>query len=226
MARKTRQKRQTAKRETNWILIGGVVAVGVIALFALLFYSLQGQPVATVAAYCEENPDNCITSGNADAEVTVVEVSDYGCSHCKTFHDETMPLLQAQYVNTEQIHWIALPYALSSNTLPAANAAMCANEQDAYFEFSEALFAQQQTLASSGFPLDGMLQVADQVGLDLDPFAQCVQEGQYNQVVSENVTAAREAGVSATPTFFVNDRMLEGAYPFSVFQQRIDTAMN
>ncbi|MCA9969882.1 MAG: DsbA family protein [Anaerolineales bacterium] len=224
MTKRARARKQTETRQTNWVLIGGVIAVGVIALFALLFFSLQGPEQVTLAGYCADNPDNCVSRGEASAPVTIVEISDFGCSHCRDFHAETFSPLQQQYVETGQVQWVALPYALSATTLPASNAAMCANEQDAYFAFGEALFAQQgQAIALTR---DGFVQAAEQVGLEMEPFLQCVEEGRYNAVINDNVTAARENRVSATPTFFIEDRILEGAYPLSVFQQRIETALN
>lgn len=222
MAKKTRQKRQAATRQTNWLLIGGVVAVGVIALFALLFFSLQEPEVPTLAEYCQDNPDRCIFRGDQNASVTIVEVSDFGCSHCRDFHAETLPSLKSDYIDTNDISWIVLPYALSSTTLPASNAAMCANEQDAYAEFGELLFGQQgQAIALTR---DGFMQAAEQLGLEMNPFIDCLESGRYNGIIQENVNAARAARISATPSFMINDRLLEGAVPITVFQQRISSA--
>ncbi|MBE2200176.1 MAG: thioredoxin domain-containing protein [Anaerolinea sp.] len=224
MAKKIKQKHQAQKRETNWLLIGGVVAIGVIALFGLLFLSLREPEQATLATYCADNPGRCITQGNKNARVTVVEVSDFGCVHCRNFHAETKPLIDQQFIDTNQLYWVVLPYALSSTTLPASNAAMCANEQGAFFEYSEALFAQQTeavALTRAGFE-----QAAQALGLEMDAFAQCLSEGRYNTIINNNMNAARSVRVSATPSFFVNDRLLEGAQPFTVFQQRISSLLN
>lgn len=227
MARRRRRKRsrkQKDERQTNWILIGGIVAVGVIGLFALLFLSFQEPEQQTLAGYCAENPSSCVTQGNEDAPVTIVEVSDYGCPHCRSFHVETLPLIEEQYINNGQVKWVTLPYALSQRTLPAANAAMCAEEQGAYAEYSEALFEQQQ--APVALTREGFTQAAEQVGLEMDSFSQCLSEGRYNATIQNNINAARENRVSATPTFFLNGRALEGALPFSVFQQRINAAIS
>lgn len=222
MTKRAKPKKQAQNRETNWLLIGGVIVIGVGALFALLFLALREPEQTTLADYCGENPQNCATLGDANAPVTIVEVSDFGCSHCRDFHAETFTPLQQQYVDTGEVYWIALPYALSANTLPASNAAMCANEQDAYFEFGAALFAQQGL--PQALTRDGFVQAAEQLDLNMDTFLQCLEAGRYNQVINDNITAARANRVSATPTFFVNGRILEGAYPLSVFQQRIEAA--
>lgn len=224
MAKKGRQKKQAATRKTNWYLIGGVAVVGVIALFALLFLSLQEPEVQTLAKYCAANPDRCMTKGSPNAPVTVVEVSDYGCGHCRNFHRDSLPILLEQFVNTNQVYWITLPYALSTTTLPATNAAMCASEQGAYFEYSDLLFDQQGTPLA--FTPEGYNQAAQQLNLDMTAFSSCLNSGRYNSMIQENVNAARTVRITSTPSFMINDRLLEGNQPLSVFQQRISSAAN
>ncbi len=224
MAKRVKQTRQPVTRKTNWAVIGGVIGVGVIALFALLFLSMQEPELPTLDKYCAANPDRCMVRGNPAAPVTIVEISDYGCGHCRNFHVDTLPLLLAQYVETNQVRWITLPYALSSTTLPATNAAMCANEQDAYYEYAELLFRQQGSPIA--FTLEGYTQAAQQLNLNMDSFNRCVSEGRYVNLIQENRNAARAVGVNATPTFFINGRMLEGNQPYAVFQQRISSASN
>ena len=219
MIKKTKRKKKQQARQTNWQLIAGIVVVGVLALFGLLALSLQEPDNLTLNDYCQRNPTNCIVKGAANAPVTIIEVSDFGCPHCRDFHQQTWPSLATQYIDTGQVRWLSLPYALRTETMAAANAAMCAEEQDGYFTLGQALFAQPDQLAS--LTKMGFLRAATAVGLDTAVFQQCLDEGHYTLTVLDNMAAAQQAGVSATPTFFINGRKLEGAYPFSVFQQQI-----
>ena len=232
MAKRVRRSRraQTETRKTNWLLVGGIVAVGALALFALLFMTLreqdspqalatdtpQGQPLAE---FCEENPDNCLVKGSEDAPVTIVEVSDYGCGHCKDFNLETAGLLDDLYVTPGQVKWVVLPYALGPQTAPASEAAMCANEQEEFFAYHHRLFEQQgepQFMTNDGFR-----EVAEDVGLDLDAFDACMDDGNYGNIVQQNILAATAAGVDSTPTFFINGEMFRGNQPLTTFQQQI-----
>lgn len=223
-----RARRQ--ERKTNWVLLGGLIAVGVIGLFALLLLSLQNPGAAEdedvvetiVQDYCDRNPDRCVVRGEADAPVTIVEVSDYGCSHCRNFNLNTASTLDEMYVETGEVRWISLPYALSPTTQPAVEAAMCAVEQDGYWEFHHALFEQQGSdvaLTRAGF-----LQAAEEVGLDAEELASCLDDGRYTQTVQNNVTVASQAGVTGTPTFFVNGMTLSGNRPLADFQNAIAAA--
>ncbi len=215
--KKVQKKDQT--RATNWWLIGGVIGLGVIGLFALMFASLDGSSseVMELADYCEENPANCVAEGSEDAPVTIVEISDFGCPHCRDFNLQTRPQIASSYIADGTVRWVTLPFALRADTAVTANAALCADEQDSYPAYSEQLFAQQPVVTKAGF-----LQIAASLELDESAFEACLDDGRYIDTIEDNQKAAQQAGVSATPTFFINGRKLEGAYPFSAFQQRIE----
>ena len=110
MTKRARSRRST-KKQSNGMLIAGVVAGGIIIFAGLIYLAFREPARLNLLGYCNNNPDNCVVLGNEDAEVTVVEVSDYGCSHCRDFNLETAPILEAQYVETDQVKWIVVPFA-------------------------------------------------------------------------------------------------------------------
>lgn len=237
MAKRVKKRSRTSKKEarqTNWILIGGIVGVGVISLFGLLFFSLQGsgpptpEPTPTrsfvLQDHCENNPENCVITGSADAPVTIIEVSDYGCGHCKNFNLDTADTLKAQYVDTGLVRWIILPYALGGQTgyptAPSANAALCTVEQGAFEEYHKALFEIQGT--GSFNTLNGFVGVAENLGLDSDALAACVEDGRYNSIVQQNIQIANNAGIGSTPSFFINGELIRGNMPLANFQAIIE----
>lgn len=228
MAKKISKKRrvQPDKKQTNWVLIGGVVGVGVIGLFALLFLSLQS-PAApellSLEQYCEDNPDNCVAEGAADAPVTIVEISDYGCIHCRSYYMETEPLIKEQYVGTGDVRYLVVPFALSTATVAAANGGLCAAEQDRFFEYSRAMFDQYE--AEDARQRDGIVRAGQQAGLNVEQFTECLNQSRYNNVLQQNMSAVGDAGVSSTPNFFINGEHIEGAQPFAAFQQQIDAIL-
>lgn len=228
MAKTTPQRRkQQQTRETNWLVIGGLIALVVVVFGGLLYLALRPssvEPVQTLAEYCAANSDRCAFSGEENAPVTMIEVSDFGCPHCQSFHAETAEALREQYVVPGTMRWVAMPYALSTTTLPAAAAAMCANEQDSYFEFADALFAIEPV--EDRITPEGYEQAAGTVGLDLDQFGSCMDDGRYISIVNSNRDAARDNQVSGTPTFFLNDETLSGAQPLAAFSQVITSLLN
>lgn len=230
MSKRARSARRARRQErkSNWLLIGGVIALAAIALFALLALSLR-EPEAqdpaeaqSLADYCSENPSNCGTKGSADAPVTIVEVSDYGCSHCRDFNLETAGLIEDLYVTPGQVQWKVLPFAISSQTVPAAAAALCAGEQDYFSEFHRRLFelGPPQALTKVGFQ-----QAASDVGLNPDSFNACIESGRYQSSVEDNIRAANLLGVTGTPAFFVNGQLLKGNHPLTSFQREINNVL-
>ena len=224
------RKRRREQGGVNWILVGGVIAVGVVGLFALLFVTLQNQglptptpaPQAGLEDFCAANDENCIAKGEADAPVTVVEVSDYGCPHCRNFNLQSASMFDESYVDTGQVRWVVLPYALRQETASASVAAMCAAEQDMFFPYHLRLFQLQST--ELAFTEAGYVQSAQSLEMDTEAFESCLADGRYGSVVQRNMAAAASAGVNATPTFFVNGVKVEGNNPDGL-QQAIENQL-
>ena len=223
MAKRKRIVRRTRQpeRSTNWWLIGGVVVaiLVVVGLLALAFREPSGSSTGDLIQYCQENPDNCITKGSDDAPVTIVEVSDYGCGHCRNFNLETAGLIEDLYVTPGDVQYIIVPFALGLATTPPAEAAFCAVEQDRFDDYHLRLF---QLQGSPGlYETAGLVQVAAELGLDQDSFAACLDGGVYSDAVQSNIRAASSAGVNSTPTFIINDGMFPGNRPLTFFQEQI-----
>ncbi|WP_420644395.1 DsbA family protein [Candidatus Leptofilum sp.] len=225
---KRARTRKSTKKQTNWLLVGGLIVGGVVIFIGLIALAFREPNRLSLLGFCNNNPDNCIVVGDADAEVAVVEVSDYGCSHCRDFNLETGPLLDAQYIEPGEVKWVVVPFALQNQagvfpTMPSAVAAMCANDQGAFADFHEALFALQGTASFNTEA--GFLQAADSLEMDIDAFSSCLDDNPYADIILENVTMAQQAGVNSTPSFFIDGNLLPGNQPLSVFQQRINSLL-
>jgi protein-disulfide isomerase len=218
-----RARRQRQQRKTNWPVIGGAIAIAIIALGVLLFLALQTPETQSLADFCLENSDNCVAKGSSEAPVTIVEVSDYGCSHCRDFNLETAGLIEDLYITPGEVQWVVLPFASRSGTLPATTAAMCADDQGRFFDFHRRLF-ELQGEATALTPA-GLLQVAGELGLDTDAFSACLESGEHDAAVQENIRAANSLGVNSTPNFFINGKKLEGNRPLTDFQQQISASI-
>ncbi|MGD2076756.1 MAG: thioredoxin domain-containing protein [Chloroflexota bacterium] len=223
MAKRVKRKPREQARKTNWWLIGAIIFGGIAVVFALLFLALQEPEPTTLTQYCLDNPDNCFLKGSTDAPVKIVEVSDYGCSHCRDFNLETAGLLEDLYVAPGDVQWIIMPFALNVGTFPAASAALCANEQGQFEAFHHRMFELQGD--PTIFTPAGLSLVAADLGLDQAAFDSCVEGAVYDNVVQENIREAELAGVNATPSFFINDRRFSGNLPLPAFQSEIASAL-
>lgn len=221
------RRKATQQRKTNWGLIGGLTLAGVLVFGGLIALALQArEPAAkpSLVEFCAENPASCIISGAADAPVSLVEVSDFGCPNCANFHNQTASLIQEQYVEPGQVRWVFVPYALRPETVLAATASMCAAEQEQYEAFVKAMFqVPDDTVRVSE---ESFTQVAQSIGLDMSAFQSCVDSDRYVSVVNDNRQVVSDAGVNGTPTFFANNIEIVGAQPFAVFQREIEAALS
>ena len=166
--------------------------------------------------------------GNPEALVTIIEYSSHFCGHCTNFHLQTLPLITDRYIKTGQVKFI--PRRLSPSEL--GQAILCAQEQgkfqlvDEYlFEHSQELIEQTQKAVSEDnlkmIVADWLKTMAGNLGLDQESFNQCLDSNRYQERVMVWFKQAEEAEVTGTPTFFINDQLVSGNQPYSVFEEII-----
>jgi protein-disulfide isomerase len=163
--------------------------------------------------------DPMMTKGPAAAPVTVFEWSDYECPFCQRAQD-VLQRLQGEFPDTVRFVFKDFPLRSHPNALPAALAARCAGAQGRYWEYHDLLFVGQPDLAR-----DHLLGYARRLGLDASAFTECLDSGRYRDAVLAEQREGREAGVRATPTFFINQRKIEGALPLEEFRDAIKQAL-
>jgi protein-disulfide isomerase len=156
--------------------------------------------------------------GPEDAAVTIIEFSDFQCAFCKRHFDETLPLLLDTY--SDRVRYVFRDFPISTihpQAFKAAEAAQCAFVQGKFWEYHDVLFQNQTAL-----DVTSLKDHAAAVGLDSGAFDQCLESGGYNEEVQADLDDGSSYGVNGTPTFFINERQVVGAQPFSMFQQIID----
>ena len=155
--------------------------------------------------------------GPANAPITIVEFSDYQCPFCRRWHEQVYQSLLNAYPGKIKLVYRHLPLtSIHSEAFPAAEASMCANEQDAFWQFHDKLFS-SDSLGSSIYS-----QYAQDLGLDMTRFDACITEQKYKEAVQADLDFAVNLGVRSTPTFFINGLAIVGAQPLDVFKQVID----
>ena len=161
--------------------------------------------------------DGSYAVGPEDAPITIIEFSDYQCPFCRRWHQEVYQPLLAAYPGKIKLVYRHLPLtSIHPDAFPAAEASMCAGEQNAFWQYHEKLFAGDQ-LGSAAYT-----QYAQELGLDMTTFEACINEHKYQQVVQADSDFAINLGVRSTPTFFINGLAVVGAQPLDVFKQVID----
>jgi len=161
--------------------------------------------------------------GPEDAPVTIIEFSDYECPYCQRYHQQTFDAIIDTY--GDQVRYVFKDLPLTSihpNAVPAAAAAHCAHDQNAFWEFHDLLFSMQLGLSPTAY-----LEYANALGLDMDTFTDCMDEGKYDQIALQDTRILTDINAPiSTPTFFINGQYLAGAQPFSEFARLIDAELD
>ena len=163
--------------------------------------------------------DNENIKGGADAKVTIVEYSDFECPFC----NRALPTIQ-QVLDTygDDVRIVYRHFPLSSihpYAQKAAEASECAADQDKFWEYHDAIFADQAGLKGGDTQLKAW---AAELALNTSEFDNCLDSGEKASVVSSQLGGGGTLGVTGTPAFFINGVNLEGAQPFASFKTIID----
>ena len=200
-----------------------------------------GQPVAGGAqpqqpTKGEASVDDDPVLGDKNAQVTIIEFSDYECPFCKRHFDQTLPQLVKTYVDTGKVKIVFRDFPLSFHDPMAtkeAIAANCAREQGAdkkYFEFHDEIF-KRTTSNGKGLDDEKIKTIATDLKLNINSFSSCLSNKTNEDEVKKDIADGTAAGASGTPTFIigkssgngkVNGDLVVGAQPFTAFQAVID----
>jgi protein-disulfide isomerase len=157
--------------------------------------------------------------GPQNAPVTIVEFSDYQCPYCIRA-EKTVSDVLAAYPGKIRLVYRDFPLPMHPLAPKAAEASHCANAQGKYWEMHDKMFGSDGKLE-----VENLKKYAREVGLDGDKFDKCLDGGEMAKVVTENHEAGEKVGVSGTPAFFVNGRLLTGAQPVEEFKSLIDAEL-
>jgi protein-disulfide isomerase len=147
--------------------------------------------------------------------VTIIAFSDYECPFCKRAEQTVEEVVKAYGDKVRVVHR-DFPLAFHANARPAAEAAHCANAQGKFWPYHSKLFT------SADLSADKLKALATEVGLDRAKFDDCVAKHQFKAAVDQDVADGSDVGVTGTPAFFINGRLLSGAQPFEKFKEVID----
>ena len=180
--------------------------------------------------------DDDVILGDAQAAVTIFIFSDYQCPFCGKFFKESELLIRKNYVETGKLKMVYKDLAfLGPESIVAAQAAECAKDQGKYWAYHDAIFEIEikefETLGNNehtgNLNKETFKKIASDLKMNTDEFLACFDSQKYAAEVEKDTKEANSIMERpSTPTIFINDKMIRGAYPYNVFSQAIDEALS
>lgn len=213
-----------------FLIPSSVVLAGVLIAGAILYTQgirvptsdtkaqIQGQIGQTKVDLKLRDTDHIL--GNPNAQVLVIEYSDFQCPFCGRMFAETLPLLKENLVKTGKIKFVYRHFPLRSihsNAQKAAEASECASEQGKFWEYHDLIFERQNSMG-----IDSFKAWAKELGLNSAQFDSCLDSGKYAERVDVDYNEGLALGVNGTPATFVNGKLVSGAVPFEEFEKVIN----
>jgi protein-disulfide isomerase len=159
---------------------------------------------------------NAPAKGPADAPVTIVAFTDFQCPWCGRAA-QTLHQIESHYGDKLRFVHRHFPLGYHAESRKAAEAASCADEQGKFWEMHDKLFATQ-----GDFSVPKLKERATALGLDSKSFNQCLDSNKRAADWQRDLAEGQQIGVSSTPSFFINGRLLTGAQPIVRFEEVID----
>lgn len=181
-------------------------------LFAEAGVEILIEPPRVEVQVAEGTPER----GSADGPILMVEYTDFQCPFCNRVQPTISALLE-RYDGKIRHVFKNLPLPNHPQAQLAAEAALCAQDQGKFWQFHDWLFANQRTMNR-----ESMVAAAGELGMDADAFAACIDDGTYGASVRADMNEARSFGITGTPGFLINGRVITGAQPIEQFAAIID----
>ena len=166
--------------------------------------------------------------GSPSAPITIVEFGDYQCEACYHWYHNTRADIIDNYVETGKANlvFMDLPF-LGRDSITAAQATYCADDQGKYWEYHETLYNFQEAVDDGWASKDRLVSFAFDLDMNLDEFNDCMDSSKYAKRVKANYDESQRFGAEATPTFLIISpdgavKKITSAQPYSVFSQVIE----
>jgi len=194
--------------------------------------TVSNLPPAIFSISLDDDP----VRGDPNAQITIVEFSDFQCPFCGRFFTQTLPLIEKNYIETGKAKFVYRDFPLPEihpNAIPASLAAECADVQGLFWEYHDKLFENQ--LQWENLDKQNVVrtfeQYAEDLGADTDTFNSCLESGKYLDEVQNDLNDGVSYGVTGTPGFFIGNEkigytMVSGAQPYASFEQLLDQLLS
>ncbi|WP_420545431.1 DsbA family protein [Nitrosopumilus sp.] len=211
---------------SKFVLLAIPVIIGIASGLFLAFYLEPENSTKTILTESKLIQNGSPILGSPDAPITILEWGDYQCTYCYKFHQETLDKIKMQYIETGKVKLVFKDFPLNGpDSILAAEAAFCANDQNKYWEFHDKLYKNWAGERTGWVTRQLLDSFATKIQLDSNQFNDCIDEQKYRKHVLALYDFGKGIGIDATPSFLIFDDekilKIRGNQPVEVFIKTI-----
>ena len=188
-------------------------------LFAFLAQNSLGNELLKIQ---EED----LVMGDLNAPITIIEYASLSCPHCASFHNDTLPIIKKEYIDTGKVKYIFRDFPLN---LPALHGSMIVRcvEDDLYFKYLNALFSLQSSWVRATDSREYLFEIIKNGGMSRSDFDSCLANKEIeNQILKNQIAAQQQFRIKTTPSFVINGSLVEGNKPIDTFRTIFDNILS
>ncbi|MDB4861234.1 DsbA family protein [Alphaproteobacteria bacterium] len=201
----------------------------ILSIICLLFItSFASQSLLANEISGLEITENDFTIGDENAPITIIEYASMSCSHCADFHNNTLPDLKTEYIDTGKVRMVFRDYPFNYPALLGSMMLRCIPE-DVKYDYMNALYQLQATWVNRDPKVSKkeLYKIMQSGGMTKDEFDACYGNLDNENLILEGVMAAqKDFNVKSTPTFVINGNLIEGNKNIKEFRQIIDKILS
>lgn len=207
------------------LLIGGIAFLGYTKQAGVMAKADDKTSPVIDASLLKPRPNDIILGDN-NALITIVEYSSLTCPHCAHFHNEVLPAVQKEYIDTGKAKLIMRHFPLNEPAVKASQLVECVGTQGGNrTNFMKALFETQDKWAFAESYLADLKKIALVGGVDSAAFDSCMADKDLEtKILNSRREAAEKLHVDATPSFFIDGVKLERDYSVDSFRTALNAA--
>ncbi len=166
--------------------------------------------------------------GDQDAPITIIEYASMSCSHCASFHNNTLPDIKKEYIDTGKVRMVFRDYPFNYPALLGSMMMRCISN-DVKYDYMNALYQLQNTWVNKDPKISKkeLYKIMQSGGMTKDEFNECYSNLDNENLILEGVMAAqKDFNIKSTPSFIVNGNLVEGNKNIKEFRQIIDKILS
>lgn len=203
------KRRQQQKKQRLYIVLGVVGAALAIAAIIIVPGLLPAGDIVTITPHERPMADGR-AMGDPEAPVLIEVYEDFQCPACKTYTEQIESQVTEAYVATGDVHYIFRHYPFLDDNAPrnesdqAANASMCAADENRFWDYHDMLFANWNGENQGAFTDKRLVAFAEALGLDMAAFNPCFDSNLHGEEIDSDFQLGKQMGATGTPSVFVD----------------------